>query len=282
MAKTYYSINQAAEFLGVHPGTLRRWDKTKKLEPEIVNKRGDRRYDLEKLSRFKTMVKLGTDDKEEAKNKIAESLKSLERLAEEEKYEFSLGDHFRTARDLAHFILEDEKESDKFQSLINLFSFQIKGDEFKSKMSGTDSNGKYWEFPSLRDFSKKDIDYIRSIFPNYSHPRIKARIAHFLWKMEGDHKMAEEAINEYIKVVDWLNAKVKSNPEEAPAFEIVSALESAHTLAKKIKRSLDKVNKSLANITLNFENQSSSRWAVVHKLLELALQYKLEFGRDFW
>lgn len=280
--KTFYSVTQAAEFLGVHPETLRRWDRTKKLQAEKINDRGDRRYDLEILTRFKDMVKLGTDDKEEAKKRIKESLESLEKVAEEAKYEFVMGDHFRAARDLSYFVLDDEKERDRFQALINLFSFQVKGDEFKSKMSGTDDKGKYWAFPSLEDFDKSGFSYIRSLLPKYKHPRIRSRIAHFLWVVEKDHKMAQTAIKEYLKVVDWLSSEIKKDPENTSAFEIVNALESAHTLAKKIKHGLDDVNKSIADTILNFDNQSSSRWAVTHKLIAYALENKKEYGQDFW
>ena len=280
--KTYYSVRQASEFLGVHPETLRRWDKTGKLQAEKINKRGDRRYDLEKITQFKDMVKLGTDDKEEARKRIQESLESLEKLAGEVKYEFSMGDHFRTARDLAYFILEDEKERDKFQALIGLFSFQVKDDEFKSKMSGTDGNGKYWAFPNLEDFSKSDFTYIRSLLPKYKHPRIKSRIAHFLWKVEKDHKMAQTAIMEYLRVVDWLNTEIKKDPEGTSAFEIVNALRSAYVLAKKIKYNVNEVNQSIGSTILNFDNQSESRWAVTHRLIEFGLENWKEYGKDFW
>lgn len=37
-------IGEAAEMLGVHPETLRRWDRDGKLNAVIINDRGDRRY----------------------------------------------------------------------------------------------------------------------------------------------------------------------------------------------------------------------------------------------
>lgn len=283
MAKrTYYSIKQAAEFLCVNPATLRRWDRNKKLQAERANKRGDRRYDLEKLTRFKNIVRLGTDDKAKARNRIKEIQTSFEKSAGDAKYLFEIGDHFREARDLAFFILDDEKESNKFQALINTFGFQVNDDEFKPKMSGTDQNGKFWAFPSLDDFKKSDITYLRSLLPEYDHPRIRSRIGHLLWVLEKDYKMANVAIQEYLKVVDWLNAEVKKDPEGASAFEIVSALRSAYVLAKKINQNVNEVNQSIADTILNFDNQSSSRWAVTHRLVEFALENKKEYGQDFW
>src|SRR3989344_218175 len=193
-----------------------------------------------------------------------------------------MGDHFRTARDLAYFILDDEKESNKFQALINAFSFQVKDDEFKSKMSGTDQNGKFWAFPNLDDFKKSDIDYLRSLLSEYKHPRIRSRIAHLLWVVEKDHKMAQIAIGEYLNVVNWLNSEIKKDPEGTSAFEIVDALRSAYVLAKKIKHNINEVNQSIANTILNFDNQSESRWTVTHRLIEFALENKKEYGQDFW
>lgn len=228
------------------------------------------------------MVRLGTDDKESARKKIDASLTSLENIAEDAKYEFTMGDHFREARDLSYFILDDERERDRFQALINLFSFQVKDDEFKSKMSGTDANGKYWAFPSLEDFSKSDFTYVRSLLPKYKHPRIRSRISHFLWIVEKDHKMAQTAIKEYLGAVDWLNTEVKKDPEGTSAFEIVNSLRSAYILAKKIKHNINEVNQSIANTVLNFDNQSESRWAVTHRLIEFALENWKEYGQDFW
>lgn len=280
--KIYYSISQAAKFLEIHPETLRRWDRTKKLQAEKINKRGDRRYELKKLTRFKEMVRLGTDDKKEAKKRIDESLASLEKIADKAKFEFEMGDHFRTARDLAYFILDDEKESNKFQALINAFSFEVKDDEFKPKMSGTDQNGKVWAFPNLEDFKKLDIDYLRSLLPKYKHSRIRSRIAHLLWVIDKDYKMAQIAIKEYLTVVDWLSIEIKKDPEGLSAFEIVNALRSAYTIAKKIRHDVDRVNQSIANTILNFDNQTESRWAVTHRLIQFALENQKEYGQNFW
>lgn len=37
-------LKKAAEMLGVHPETLRRWDRAGKLKAVVINDRGDRRY----------------------------------------------------------------------------------------------------------------------------------------------------------------------------------------------------------------------------------------------
>lgn len=48
-------IKEAARFLGVHPATLRRWDKEGKLKAVRIGSRrevGDRRYRLEDIQEF--------------------------------------------------------------------------------------------------------------------------------------------------------------------------------------------------------------------------------------
>jgi putative resolvase len=45
-------ISEAAEMLGVHPETLRRWDREGKIETILINERGDRRFKLSKISEF--------------------------------------------------------------------------------------------------------------------------------------------------------------------------------------------------------------------------------------
>lgn len=45
-------INEAAELLGVHPETLRRWDREGKLHTVVINDRGDRRFKLSEINKF--------------------------------------------------------------------------------------------------------------------------------------------------------------------------------------------------------------------------------------
>jgi excisionase family DNA binding protein len=45
-------INEAAELLGIHPETLRRWDKDNKLKAVVINDRGDRRFKLSEINKF--------------------------------------------------------------------------------------------------------------------------------------------------------------------------------------------------------------------------------------
>jgi excisionase family DNA binding protein len=280
--KTHYSVTEAAEFLGIHPETLRRWDRTKKLEAEKINKRGDRRYDYEKLKRFKESVKLGTDKKAEAKKEIEKSLKSLDDVAEKAKYLHQIGDYFRGPRDMAYYILEDEKKSNELQALMNLFGFEIVDDDFKPKMSGTDENGKFWCFPDINEFTESDINYLKSLQDIYENPRVTSRIAHFLWKKKGDYKSAQLAVDNYLSLAEWLNSEVKNDDKNFSAFEIVKALKNAYILAKKINYRVTDVNKSIANVVLNFDNKNDSRWAVTKQLISFSLENKSEYGADYW
>ncbi len=54
------TIQEAAEMLGLHPETLRRWDRSGKLRAVKVNERGDRRYAkddiLKLLNKYKNSV----------------------------------------------------------------------------------------------------------------------------------------------------------------------------------------------------------------------------------
>ena len=45
-------IREAAEMLGVNPETLRRWDRSGKLNAIKISKRGDRRYRKEDIEKF--------------------------------------------------------------------------------------------------------------------------------------------------------------------------------------------------------------------------------------
>lgn len=45
-------IKEAADLLGLHPATLRRWDKEKKLVAVRIGNRKDRRYKLEDIEKL--------------------------------------------------------------------------------------------------------------------------------------------------------------------------------------------------------------------------------------
>jgi putative resolvase len=45
-------ISEAAEILGVHPETLRRWDREGKINAITINERGDRRFKVEEINKI--------------------------------------------------------------------------------------------------------------------------------------------------------------------------------------------------------------------------------------
>jgi predicted site-specific integrase-resolvase len=49
MDRKLVSIREAAQFLGVTPTTLRRWEREGRLLPDARTSGGDRRYDLSRL-----------------------------------------------------------------------------------------------------------------------------------------------------------------------------------------------------------------------------------------
>lgn len=50
--KNLLKISEAAKLLGVHPETLRRWDRSGKLKAVVISSRGDRRYQRADLEKF--------------------------------------------------------------------------------------------------------------------------------------------------------------------------------------------------------------------------------------
>lgn len=45
-------ISEAAHMLGVHPETLRRWDREGKIQTIIINERGDRRFKVDEINKI--------------------------------------------------------------------------------------------------------------------------------------------------------------------------------------------------------------------------------------
>lgn len=47
-----YSVSEFAKQIGVHPQTVRRWDKTNKLCPKLRTKGGQRKYTSEQIEEY--------------------------------------------------------------------------------------------------------------------------------------------------------------------------------------------------------------------------------------
>jgi excisionase family DNA binding protein len=69
------TISQAAKLLGVHPDTLRRWEKAGKLSPIRFVKRGHRRYRSDEIM---DLIKNSTQQK-------ADPSPTLERVLKKDK-----------------------------------------------------------------------------------------------------------------------------------------------------------------------------------------------------
>lgn len=55
------TIKQAAEYLSVHPNTLRNWENDGKLKAVRLGSRKDRRFELEELERFMLFGELNNE-----------------------------------------------------------------------------------------------------------------------------------------------------------------------------------------------------------------------------
>lgn len=47
-----YSVSEFANAIGVHPQTIRRWDKSNQLKPEFRTIGGQRRYTQEQVDKY--------------------------------------------------------------------------------------------------------------------------------------------------------------------------------------------------------------------------------------
>lgn len=282
LKKKLLSVKEVAEFLGVNPETIRRWDRSGKLKALKINKRGDRRYEQKVIQKFKERVRLTTDDVGEAKARIINIIENLDSTAENVKFLFQVSDPLMEARDLAYFVLNDERTSDFYQRLIDVFRFTIKEDSLKPQATGTDSKGNLYSYPNLKDFTPNQFAYIENSLTKFKHPRIKSRIAHFLWLARKDYKKARIAIDEYIVLAKWTSLRDHQDPKENHGLDILNTIKNAQILSKKIDYKRKAVNELITENILNFNKNSSSKYAVVVGLIRLALNNKKDFNKDFW
>lgn len=276
------SIKEAAEFLGVNAETLRRWDRSGKLKAQKINKRGDRRYNRKTLEEFKKQVKLPTTEKEKARDIVNKRVYELDTYVTDIKYIFSLSDYLREARDLAYFVLENEKLSNKYQRLIDLFNFVIDEGTPKAKMSGTDSKGKPWSYPTLDLFTEEDIEEIEKLLSKYKHPWIRSHIAQFLWIIKKDYRMGQTAIEELLKLSNWFIHRDLKNPSSHFGLDVLNCLENALVISKKLSFKDNEVLASIGNVILTFNENSTSKYKLKIELIELAKKHYKSFDNDFW
>ncbi len=65
MVRMHLTVKQAAEHIGVHPQTLRYWDKKGYLKPALRTPGGQRRYTLDQLEKF--LAGITEEDRKEKK-----------------------------------------------------------------------------------------------------------------------------------------------------------------------------------------------------------------------
>ncbi len=109
----YLTVSQAAKILGVHPNTLRRWEKSKRLVPIRNKMTGYRYYSIEQIREYlrrggfpkieikwgyKAAVKARREEVSSARRSI-EAVVSYETTTYEQKVDNELMEYLRTAVD---------------------------------------------------------------------------------------------------------------------------------------------------------------------------------------
>src|SRR5436190_5064351 len=115
----------------------------------------------------------------------------------------------------------------KCQMEIDLQNYQITNNVLLPIFTGTTAEGDYYEYPSLKNYTKDDLDYIITRLKQTKNLALKLRYAHFLWLSPAKHNdWAVIAIALYKTWIKKLNLTVWDLEELRPAHIMQIAIEN--------------------------------------------------------
>lgn len=170
--------------------------------------------------------------------------------------------------------LEDAK---KAQWEIDFFSFTIIDNKLHSPMSRTDKDGILHEFPSLKNFSKEQFEYLKQRMEQTSNPILKARYSHLLWTSKKHNDYAKVAIDGYL---DSANTYEKNTERRGVAFNILNIIKNVYRISSSTKYKLANVKAEILRVANNFSPNHHSSFTIKNGLIPLMLEDKSLFKKE--
>jgi hypothetical protein len=206
--------------------------------------------------------------------------KHLETNAGDYKYKHQIANLFQKLRDLKHEAGKDD-DAQKAQWEIDCFSFRTQSGELKSMFSGTDGDGKPYEYPSISKLSDSELDYIEKRLAATSNPILKARYAHTLWESPRKHdKYAKAAIDSYLELVKFYEDKDRKDPQGHFGQDVINSVKNASSLAFRINYRIDEIRSEMSRLVKEFNFESSSAFVMRPNLIRHMLEGKTNFPKE--
>lgn len=211
---------------------------------------------------------------------LEELYEHLETNAGDYKYNHNIADLFQNLRDLKHEAGQ-RKEAKKAQWEVDCFRFTTDDGRLASNHSGIDGNGLPYEYPSLKNLTDNQLDYIEKRLAATSNPIMEARYSHILWDSSRKHnKHAKTAVDSYLLLVKFFEEREKELPEKNLGFRVLKSIENASYIAFKCKHRIDDVRSEMSRLVKEFNPESNWLFALTIGLIRHMLEGKSRFPKE--
>ena len=206
----------------------------------------------------------------------------LEEKSLDYRYAHQIGNLFKELRDSFHE-KGRKKDSLKAQWEIDFFNFQLIDGNCKPTWTGTQEDGREFEYPSLKRITNEALEYLIARLDSSKNILLRARYSHILWCSKRRHsKYAEISIDCYLLLVDEFVKKDIKKPEENYGNNVLQYIKNAYYLSQKVKYKFDTVKNKIIELVKNFNPNSSYHFALKFDLIKLMLKHNKKFaGNDF-
>lgn len=209
-----------------------------------------------------------------------ESLYShLEDHVLEYKYLHQIGNEFQKVRDIKREANE-QREAEKAQWELDVFTFNIKGNELKPMYTFPGENGQIAEYPSLAQFDERTYEYLDRRLGRTANPLLKARYAHLLWFSPERHaKYAKAAIDAYLELVPVYIEHDRQSPTEHHGLDVRDSIVNAFSLSCHVNHRTQEIKLEIKRLIVSFSPVSASS-KVRADLINLILSQRRIFTKE--
>jgi len=193
------------------------------------------------------------------------------------EYPHQIAELFKRLRDSKHKENKTD-EAEKAQWEIEFFSFGLNDNKLSPKFTATDEKGKVIIFPNLDEFDDKTYAYLMERSSTARIPLTRARYSHLLWLSPKKHlKYAKVAIDSYLELANIYEKQDMEKPDKHYGLDLMNAIRNAFFIACQVKYKLADVKSEIIRLIQNFNDKSSSTFALRHNLIDLMLSEKKVF-----
>jgi hypothetical protein len=217
-------------------------------------------------------------------------LKSLQEIYELIENDALTIDGYNKDKIIAYFLefRDQVAENDKYgfarkaQIEIDVQNFDIQSNKLGPFLTGTDKEGHYYEYPSLKKFTTKDFEYLIERQYNTNSVYLKIRYSHLLWLSPKKHlQFASEALTGYKFIVKHLNKVVWDKESHFNVYELQLHIYNAFYLALSTgkQEEINDIKKIILGIVRKFRFKSKKTYSNIG-LINLMMANPKFFGAE--